>query len=616
MLLNKRKINKIYCLDTHSGKTINFLSKILLPVNRFKDFKEISYPEAVGKAGEESIKITEFIWNNLNNNRFVESSLLAFFKNIDIVYSFKRQLNNYVENTLINYFKILNLTSEQNKNVIFVPKDKTSLKIIEVYNEQSSIKLPNNFTIHSYGKILNSIYSTYKFFLNILYPFILIFIVIKNKGVCFKSPIKKIYKIAGSNTFGVKTQGIYPNDIFFTDNLNFNKKDTIIITHKKFNGKIRNIEEYLKEEVDTVDPDELKIPVNYLLKFSIRLIKTSTFSSLITSKTFIDYFKSALFYQIYVSLNWELLFEHYTFKIIWSNEDKQFEDELITVIANKYNIKHLLIPNFLISKTGCASAYHNYNYIFCSGHYFQDAYGKTWNKNNNIIFTGIPMNDQLNLKDSQLASENTQKLIKKLKKDNKIISIFTGSYQGEKHSEDRYFKMVKMCKNIIEMHKNVCIILKPKIKKSYFKAINMFTENPEFIKLINSIPKNKFFIIDPKEGYECSATYLMKNSNITISMAGDAYPLSSVWAEALMMNKPSFAYNPPFVDLPLLKEFKDTLIFSEEKGIINAVNNALKDQWKMPHEERLKYLFDPYCDGKAIERIIKKMNEICDKNAL
>lgn len=317
----------------------------------------------------------------------------------------------------------------------------------------------------------------------------------------------------------------------------------------------------------------------------------------------VAYLRWATLRLFFVGIKWEILFERYRLWAIWSNEERDFDDAIGTVVAHHYGVKTILIPNWTFPRKGFASAYFDYHAMFPAGHFAQEAFGKTWNPRMATHPVGIAVNDNQSLPEEQLASEKTRRLVEMLRRKWRLVAVFPGSYQGEQYTEERFLKLFQACRLLLNRRVDVCILLKPKVKTGYFKAADLLMR-PEFMELLAGFRGERFFFLDPREGFSSSAAYLVKACDLVLSTAG-YNSVGSVWVEALMMGKPSFALNPPLIGTPFLREFEGSLLFEEGVPLVEAMGAALDGRWRMPVPDRLQFLFDPFCDQQAIPRIRK-----------
>lgn len=574
-----------------------------------RNLKEVSDPEAMAQAADLSVEITEGLWNDFisHSSAFRWALRYFFFGNDNIFLAFKRRLVSHVESLLTNYFIACQLARATNRRIVFVPKDRDSANILEYVGKKldiserwKSIEVAPISPLASFMSYVQTRVMVLLFPLGIMLRFII------KRGIKVNSPKKAHYKVASPNTFGIgSNRDTFHNDLFFVDGHSFSKNDVLIIIRSKPQGRPAHIDDYRAGNQKFVDPDQLPVPVTYLGKILPRLFLSSVCLFLSHIPQLATYSKESVLRLMIIGITWEILLQYYRFGLIWNNEDREGDgtDTIMTIVANRYGQKTMLIPHFFLLRNGAVSAYFHYNLLAASGQFLKEAYEHTWSRQMEVRSIGMATNDQMKHPDKDLAAPKTIELIKSLKSKGRLIAVFPGSYQGGRHSEDRYLKLIRACKRVLEERRDTYVLIKPKVKANYYKAADLLYQDPFNQEIKGLIDSQRLFILDPRSGYTCTANYLAKEVDINLSMAGDGYPITSVWAEALMLDRPSFAYNPPFIRLPLLDEFNGRLILAEEQELIKVILEALEGRWTQPGTDRLKYLFDPFCDGQAISRI-------------
>lgn len=603
-LLRKGKAIEVYLSNPVQSRWLRTLWQKVLGSQTCRLLKEISYPESLGVTAQHSVEVTETLWQDgIAGNASLQRALLTFFKDPNIAFAFKRQLIGYVEELLIAYCNAWNLARDRRCKVVFVPRDPDAAATLATSFRSGQIQQAESVCLLEFGRAYVHLQRWVTAALAFCFPPFIVYWLIKRRGVRVKPSPCRFYRVGCPNTFGLSgDSGAFPSDLFFVERHTLPREETIVLLIKKQLGSPLHVEEYQQKGIHTADPDRLPVPVGYLIRLFPRLMKACAVLAFAREERLTSYSRTAALRLFLAGIKWEIVMQWYRFRVIWSHEERVFEDAVITVVANRYGAKTVLIPNGLLLRDGSGSAYLYYNFMLPSGRFIKEAYGRTWDPKMVIKPVGVPYNDNMVLPDERLASIKTRELIETLHQGRRLVAVFSGAYQGGRHSEDRYLKLFHACTAILQQRDDVCVVVKPKVKRGYFKAVDIFYQ-PQFAAILNGMLGARLFILDPRSGYECSATYLAKACDVILSMAGEGYPVSSAWVEALMLGKPSFAYNPPFIKLPLADEFNGVFIFEEESELIRAVNGVLDGEWNVPNEERLRYLFDPFCDNRAIDRI-------------
>ena len=215
---------------------------------------------------------------------------------------------------------------------------------------------------------------------------------------------------------------------------------------------------------------------------------------------------------------------------------------------------------------------------------------------------GVLWNDEAGRIDVGVVSEPARRALEDAKAAGKIIGAFPGSYHPDEFLMQENQRFLRVLARLVEHDDRLRVVIRPKASTDTPRHAEFLFAEPFRSVLERGVKDRKIFILNPRDGQMGTAQYLIGASDVVVS-TGQFEAFGSVWVEALLLGKPSYVLAAPeFRGAPPAPEFFDEWLFDDEEALVNAVLGALRDPPRVAVDERIKRLFDPYNDGRAMER--------------
>jgi hypothetical protein len=385
------------------------------------------------------------------------------------------------------------------------------------------------------------------------------------------------------------------------DEQHIRREDLLILISRRGNyEELRK--QYTGAGIGSADLFGPPVPLKYLISLVPRLLRT-VFEFWLPAWSTHPLLSRRTAGAILYGLQLETFLHHYEIGVLLSAEEHSHQHVVETVTLNKFGGRTAWIPHTAFTNTGYPTAYFHYDLLPVQGWFPILTYGNTWSKRMVVKPVGIPTNDGANLSDEDLASQQVRRLIKELKASYKIVGVFTGSYTPDQFVMERNRRFLEVLAQLAEQRGGLRMVVKPKAtpewpENSYFLADEPFRSIIE-----RGIKDQSIIILDPLKDLTCSAQYLIGVSDVVVS-TGQYAAFGSVWLEALLLGKPSYVFAPSeFRSAPFADELFDRWLFDDEKKLVSMVIENLQNSEAHGVDERVKYLFDPFNDGRALERL-------------
>lgn len=586
------------------------LVKALAPRKTVEPFDHEVVPQAMTGAAQLTWSATESVYRQGGEALAdIPRAMEAFFADASATLAIKKGLSVWIEGRLRVFLGLLALARAEGARVVFVPGDPTDAAIFTHLQREGLLGQPASLVISldAFGRLRSRLKLFAFRILALLFPLVESVGLLVKRGARLRRPEKRSYKVAFPNAWGVKTAGPgFRNALFCVDGEKIRREDLLVLLSRAGPRQPERAE-YQAAGIDAVDPKVLKVPLSYLVSDLSPRLWRSCLRAGLSRKTILHWRVIHLALRvIHQAVNWELIAQYYAIGVLLNTEEHSFSHIIETMVMNRYGAKTMWLPYAPILRDGSPSLYFHYDLFASGGWFLPTAYGHTWSPRMQIVTVGVPNNDQIQPHDEGRAALQGIEHIQALKGRYRLVVAFPGSFRDPRFIH-RYIALLKVLGKILDGWRDACVVLKPK-EVSRDKVI-CTTPLRELIE--ERTTGGRFVVPDPTwESNRWLTQYLMRVSDLCISTSAWNAPVGGAWVEALMLGKPSFAYNPQAMyEVPLLKEWKSKLIFEEEDGLLAAVGEVLEGRWTMSEatRERLRHLFDPYCDGAATRRIIDEM---------
>lgn len=610
-----RRFTKIL-IHQHEGKVLGKgIMKALARSKVVEPFDHEMTPQVMTRAAQLTWSATESVYRELEALGDISRAMEVFFADNSAILVLKKDLSAWIEERLRVFLGLLALAQEEDAQVVFVPADIADAAVFARLQREDllgPLSPPVVVSVNAFGRLQSRLKLFAFRLLALLFPLVKSVELLVKRGARLRCLEKRSYKVAFHNAWGVKIAGPgFRNALFCVDGEKIRREDLLALLTRKGPGQPQRAE-YEAAGIDAVDPKALKVPLPYLVGDLSPRLWRSCLRVGFSRKTALHWKMIKLALRIvHRAVGWELIGQHYSIGVLLNTEEHSFPHIIETMVMNRYGAKTMWLPHSQLLREGSPSLYFHYDLFASGGWYLPTAYGQSWSPRMQIVTVGIPSNDQARLRDEELAAPQVIDRVKALKERYQLVVAFPGSFRGHRFIH-RYVALLEVLGKILDGWRDTCVLLKPKGPSQ----IQVLYTSPLRGLIEERTAGGRFVVLDPTWGNNrWLAQYLMRVSDLCISTSAWNAPTGGAWAEALMLGKPSFAYNPQAMfDISLLEEWKGISIFEEENRLLAAVGEVLEGRWTMTEamRERLRHLFDPYCDGAATMRIVDEIVKLCD----
>ncbi len=430
------------------------------------------------------------------------------------------------------------------------------------------------------------------------------------QGLCLRAPRPCRYLVALHGYWNVASER--PWDLrsadFLVDGKRVRREDLLLLLSRRGNTEER-MRQYREAGIAFVLLSRLPLPVAYAVRLVPRMLKAAIclcLPSLSVHPLLRRRAAGAILYGIAL----EVLLQHYRLGVLLNAEEDSYEAVVETAVLNKFGGATSWIPHTVVGGL-FTMAYLHFDLLPLQGWFHAENCGETWNKRMRVRPVGMPTNDRRDDSKSGLASEAVRTLVEKLRRSEsvKILGAFTGSFTPDPFVKERYRRFLRVLALLAERASSLRIIIKPKATDEWPEHAYFLSEEPFRSVIETGVKEGRIIVLDPRAGLTCSAQYLMAVSDAVLSTAQHA-AFGSVWVEALLLGKPSYVFAPSeFRSAPFAGKFFDRWMFDNEGRLATMMTDSLTTPGKGEVDGTITHLFDPFNDGRAIERL---RNEILD----
>lgn len=553
-----------------------------------------------------SVRVAEQLLSKNEIDSRVVPSLLAFFRDANIKLAYSKIVAEWAEDKVAHYQAVVYEATESGcTHVAFIPGDRGSYQLLCSWRELQDDFSTTNIDVHE-NKAGFGVAWLASYMYSCAAALALLFKVLAilcRQGFVIRSPKRPSYLVAMHNYW---TVGDGPWDIksadFLVDGEVIRKTDVLIIMSREEEAA-KQRSKYTEAGIAWSNLCGPPVPIKALKDILTRLFQ-SLLPLWIPGRSIHSLLCRRLVGLIIYGLNLEVFLHHYHIRVFLNCEPQSPRHIVETVILNKFGGRTAWIPYSIALRTGFSSSHLYYNLFPVQGSFVTHCHGKTWSPRMVIRPIGMPSNDGANLRSEELATNSVRRRVQHIKSNCKIVGAFTGSYTRDQFVIERYCSFLRVLAKLTEEDSTLRVILKPKAR-SLRPAGARFLFEPLFHTIINgAVEKERIILLNPGEGLNCTAQYLIEASDIVVS-TGQYAAFGTVWVEALLLDKPSYVFAPSvFRRSSFFDQLFDRWFFDREEALVEVVLQALASQNVGPKAsgDNIQDSFDPFRDGRAIER--------------
>lgn len=531
-----------------------------------------------------------------------QRALQIFFKDEDILLAFRKVFVQWVEEKIGDYHAAVYEASERGCGIVtFIPSDHQSYHLLHCWKNIQQDVSPDRLEIRR-SKLNFGYAALISYFYSCMAGGVLLakaLTILVHQGIMLRSPKRHQYLVASHNYWTVSAGR--PWDLrsadFLVDGNRIRREDILVIVSRS-EEKGHQSRHYTDAGIACANLYGPPIPIRSLKTISLRLLKVALmlWGPDVAAE---DVLCRRVVGSILYGLNLEIFLSHYAVGVLLNCEPQSHRHIIETVVLNRFGGRTAWIPHTIAMRTGHAAAHVYYNLFPAQGSFLVDLYSKTWSPKTVIKSIGIPSNDGSLLSSEDLATAKVRKLVDTLKANYRIVGAFTGTYTRDEFVIERYRRFLRVLVTLTEHDHTLRVVLKPKART---ERCSFLYEQPFHSILKNALCEQTIVILDPADGYSCTAQYLINASQVVVS-TGQYAAFGSIWVEALLLNKPSYVFAPQIFRLsPIAERFFDRWFFDEEDTLVAAVLKAADSGATHEQDPDVREWFDPFNDGRAIER--------------
>lgn len=546
-----------------------------------------------------SLQVASAMLSKIAIGSRAQRALQIFFNDEDILLAFRKVFVQWIEDKIENYHAALYEASKHGcGSVTFLPADHQSYHLLHCWKNIQQDVSPDRLEIRrsklnfGYAALISYIYSCMAGAILLGKAVIILF----QQGIMLRIPKRGQYLVASHNYWTVSPgrPWDFRSADFLVDGNRIRREDILVIISRT-EAKDHQSRHYTDAGIACANLYGPPIPIRSLKTISLRLLKVALmlWGPDVAAE---DVLCRRVVGSILYGLNLEIFLHHYAIGVLLNCEPQSHRHIIETVVLNRFGGRTAWIPHTIAMRTGHATAHIYYNLFPAQGPFLVDLHSKTWSPKTVIKLIGMPTNDGILLSSEELATAKVRNLVETLKGSYRIVGAFTGTYTRDEFVIERYCRFLRVLATLIERDPNLRVVLKP---KSRTERTFLF-EEPFHSILEKPLREQTIAILNPTNGYSCTAQYLINASQVVVS-TGQYATFGSVWVEALLLNKPSYVFAPEiFRFSPCAGQFFDRWFFDEEDTLVEVLLKAA--QSGPNYQPDVRDWFDPFNDGRAIDR--------------
>ncbi len=556
-----------------------------------------------------SVQVTEAFLAQGGTDSRAERALLTFFKDEQILQAYRKFLLQWVNETIgVWQAAVYEAQASECEKITFLPAAEHSARLLRCWRRVQRDVAPDAIEVME-DRFMFAVTRLRDFVYGCLAGVALLgrlLWLVPCQGITVRSPRPRKFLVALHNYWNVAAAAGRPWDLrsadFLVDGERVRREDLLVLISRQVKMKER-VRQYREAGIAFASLFQAPLPWEYVTRLVPRVLKTVVHLWL-PSGAIHPLLRRRTCGAILYGIRLESLLQHYAIGVLLNAEEDSYEAIVETVVLNKFGGATSWIPHTVVGG-GYQMGYLHFDLLPLQGWFHVRTYGVTWSKRMRVKPVGIPTNDRIGAPDAELATEAARRLVEGLRRDAKVkvVGVFTGSYTPDGFVRQRYQRFLRILASLVERTANVRVVIKPKASTEWPEHSFFLFEDPFRSMIEAGVKDGTIFVLDPRRDMTCTAQYLMAVSDVVLS-TGQHAAFGSAWVEAMLMGKPSYVFAPSeFRAAPFADQFFDRWIFDDKEKLVQAVVEELE----VPHRGEIpgdiRNLFDPYNDGRAIERL-------------
>ena len=550
-----------------------------------------------------TVELTEALLARWHVDRPMEQALVGFFYgDEDVLMAARKNLALWVQDQLARYATAVWMATTRGcRGVTFMPSDPYAVRLLRCWQEARQARGPDALDVVEHPVLL---------WIGVLRNTLWSWLVgtgllakgltkVARQGIVWRRPARRMFRVALHNHHGKSKR---PHDVGFADFLvdgqRVRREEVLLLV----SGRRHDVER-LRDHAVGIARAKLfgpPVPLSYLLRLWPRLLSAARWFW-VPGGVPHDLLRRRTAGAILYGLSLEVLLHHYAIGVLLNAEEYFSLHAIETVVLHRWGGRTAWIPQ-TVTYVGHQTAYLHYDLLPIQGWCPVGPYGKTWSRRMAVRPVGVLWNDEAGRAGAGVVSEQARRALEEAKAGGKVVGAFPGTYFPDEFLAEENQRFLRVLARLVERDDRLRVVIRPKASPdSPWHAEFLFVEPFRSI-LEPGVKGRKIFILNPREGPMGTAQDLIRASDVVVS-TGQFEAFGSVWAEALLLGKPSYVLAAPeFRGAPPAPEFFDEWLFDDEEALVAAVLGALQGVPGSQVDERITHLFDPYNDGRAMER--------------
>lgn len=549
----------------------------------------------------------------------MEQALLRFFfRDAHILFVCRKNLFQWIQDEATRYEAAWRMAlRHQCRRVTFIPTDPSAAKLLRCWDQtrepQASVALEivDHQLLRGAGMAWNAVWS-WLVGIGLLTS---ILCQMGRQGLVRRLPSRRPFRVALHNHHGSSKR---PQDVRFAECLADGQRirpDDVLLVLSGTTHELRRALQPLNHGIARARLFGPRVPISYLMRLLPRLLRAAAAFWVIRSAPHAGLrhrAAGAIRYGVFL----EVLLHHYAFEVLLSAEESFSHHIVETVVLNHWGARTAWIPHSIASRDYTMSYLH-YDLLPVQGEFPMMLHGRTWSPRMVVKPVGILWNDETIHAKIASASEAVRAIIDEARRGGrKLLAVLTGSFgQADDFLVERNRRFLTVLAALAEREPNLLMLINPKAGAENARACQFLFQQPFWTILEPWVRQGRMRILDPREGFACSAQDLIQGSDAVVSTSQYA-AFNSVWVEALLLGKPSYSFTPSeFRHIVPVPGLFDEWLFDDEDALLNRLQASLHAApGACRTTDRLQSLFDPYNDGRAFERFREAILTIGDRD--
>lgn len=559
---------------------------------------DITHHRAVLQAEAMCVPITEALWREIPAAGQLARLVNLFFSDPHGEYALKKSLASDVESRLESIFTADILAQVQGEPVHLVPTSPLDQPIVEAVRRLGT---PPGLAIRvwsdePYRRAVERRWGRAGIW-TLLRTLLWLGGMPLRRRLQWRTPASRPYfKVACDNKWTTGQHLGGRDDLFLVDDERIRRNDVLIICNGVQPDRVSH---YRAAGVTAVSCEGLQVPVRFLLReFFPRILRFLVAAGPIGVRSSVnaDLMRKAAD-LITGEFDFEVLLQYVRIGVLASIVEHSASHIVRTLILNCHGGRTIRLPHSQMDYPGAALAYLHYNVFCSSGEYLPTVWSSSWSPKTQAQSVGQMFNYPEDAPRNFAASDGADRLLAALRQSRRrLVTVFTGNPQSSIYSTMAYMDRDPVALVLECCAKMDDVVILIKLKPGHPE----FVDQPEVLELLDPhLASGRVHLLHQRWGTDCSAQFAIRHSTACVAAGG------SVVVEALCLGVPILV---PLVIprhiTPFVRRFMGTVFFDDPKEFQRALRaTLLGEPWPRPDTSFVREWFDPFCDGRAVDRI-------------